>query len=155
MASAVGRKDMVRKNIATGKHLKRRNQIDRKEEPSSSRVEAELDVTITTIEIFGVKIEKNPPQSKLDELGVTTLSKQFWRHEWDRHGKCTGISPSDQDKREIGQVDWREELNSSPVEAKSDVATTTTEIFGVKIEMNPPRSKLDEFELTTLSNHHV
>ncbi|CAK7340072.1 unnamed protein product [Dovyalis caffra] len=29
----------------------------------------------TTIEIFGVKIEKNPPQSKLDELGVSTWKK--------------------------------------------------------------------------------
>lgn len=32
-------------------------------------------VTTTTTEIFGVKIEKNPPQSKISELGVTSWPK--------------------------------------------------------------------------------
>ncbi|XP_061342681.1 uncharacterized protein LOC133288874 [Gastrolobium bilobum] len=33
------------------------------------------ETAMPTYEIFGVKIEKNPPQSKLTELGVTTWSK--------------------------------------------------------------------------------
>ena len=30
------------------------------------------ETAMTTYEMFGVKIQKNPPQSKLTELGVTT-----------------------------------------------------------------------------------
>ncbi|KAG4991751.1 hypothetical protein HKD37_09G025783 [Glycine soja] len=33
------------------------------------------ETAMKTYEVFGVKIEKNPPQSKLNELGVSTWSK--------------------------------------------------------------------------------
>jgi len=33
------------------------------------------ETAMKTYEVFGVKIEKNPPQSKLAELGVSTWNK--------------------------------------------------------------------------------
>ncbi|KAJ4826059.1 hypothetical protein Tsubulata_000717 [Turnera subulata] len=162
------------------------DQIDRREELSSSQVEAESDTATTTTTFFAVKIEKNPPRSKLDELGVTTLSKardydyfylsaqtlasycatkgvqcalkrarntNFTIHAlWPRKERH-GIGPNVQHKWGIDQIDRREELSSSQVEAESDMATTTTKIFAVRIEKNPPRSKLDELGVITLSKY--
>ncbi|KAJ4827503.1 hypothetical protein Tsubulata_024618 [Turnera subulata] len=178
--------------------------------------------TSTTItEIYGLKIEKNPPQSKLDKLGVTTwetYTGPVCKNPWTFEGRETVYMVEgkvklhvegyeDQEPVEIGARDlivfpkgtkiiWealepvfkyfnlekekvglisllillvsvflcavfitrpeprREDLSSSPVEAESDMATTTTEIFGVKIEKNPPQSKLDELGVTTWSKYN-
>ncbi|KAJ4827502.1 hypothetical protein Tsubulata_024617 [Turnera subulata] len=43
--------------------------------PATNQAESDMATTntkTTITEIYGLKIEKNPPQSKLDELGVTT-----------------------------------------------------------------------------------
>ncbi|KAJ8759678.1 hypothetical protein K2173_009768 [Erythroxylum novogranatense] len=50
-----------------------------KEIASEKETESRITMTTASTEIFGVKIEKNPPQSKLDELGVSTWPK--WKGE--------------------------------------------------------------------------
>ncbi|XP_074263187.1 uncharacterized protein LOC141585998 [Silene latifolia] len=42
---------------------------------NSNQIPQTMTESTTLTEIFGVKIEKNPPQSKLDQLGVTTWPK--------------------------------------------------------------------------------
>ncbi|KAK9742814.1 hypothetical protein RND81_03G199200 [Saponaria officinalis] len=43
--------------------------------PNSKQITPTMKESSTFTEIHGVKIEKNPPQSKLDQLGVTSWSK--------------------------------------------------------------------------------